>query len=69
MSNLVVVRLEFLLRVVTKELAHLQYTNGKLFAQPFSLSRAEKLLQDADFAEQVEAFVSRFNCRNVRGRG
>ena len=53
-------RLAFLARVVEKELNHLQYTDAKIFVEPFCIARAEQLLVDAEFAEQVEAFVSRF---------
>lgn len=53
-------RLRFLGRVAAKECRHLQSTDQRLFAERFTESRAESLDNDADMAERVEAFVSRF---------
>lgn len=53
-------RLQFLLRVVSRQCAHLQTTDQRLFVQPFTSERARLLESDADLAERVEAFVSRF---------
>jgi len=52
----------FLSRVVRKEIKHLRYSANKLFQQEFTLTIASKLNQDEEFAEQLEAFSSRF-CR------
>lgn len=54
------IRLAFLCRVVGKECSHLLATDARLFAQPFTLDRAEALAHDQDLAERVEAFVGRF---------
>lgn len=53
-------RLQFLARVIRKECRHLETTDGRLFAQPFTVERARSLETDADLAERVEAFVGRF---------
>ncbi len=53
-------RLAFWVRVVQKESAHLQTTDERLFAAPFTLERATRLEIDPDLAERVEAFVGRF---------
>jgi hypothetical protein len=53
-------RLQFLARVVPKECEHLETTDGRLFAEPFTAERARTLDDDPEFAERVEAFVSRF---------
>jgi hypothetical protein len=55
-------RLKFLSRVVKKEIHHLKFSADKVFKDDFSEERAKQLESDEDFAEQVEAFVSRF-CR------
>lgn len=55
-----VLRVQFLARMVQKECHHLGTTNQRLFAQPFTLARADLLNTDVDLAERVEAFVSRF---------
>ena len=54
-------RLRFLARVAVREATHLQRTDARLFAQPFSTTRARLLETDFDLAERVEAFVSRFS--------
>jgi hypothetical protein len=55
-------RLQFLLRVVTREKEHLQQTDGRLFDRhEINVSFVEKLADDPDLSERVEAFVSRFS--------
>ncbi len=56
----IVLRLQFLVRVVRKECQHLGTTDQRLFKSVFSLERATQLEADPDLAERVEAFVSRF---------
>lgn len=53
-------RLQFLGRVAAKECRHLQTTDRRLFAAPFTEQRAARLEDDPDLAERVEAFVGRF---------
>ena len=53
-------RLRFLLRVVRRESDHLKLTDSRLFSEPFTIHRAERLLVDLDLAERVEAFLGRF---------
>ena len=53
-------RLRFLARVVSKEIGHLQHTDGRLFRQRFSADAAAQLAHDPDLAERVDAFVTRF---------
>jgi hypothetical protein len=55
-------RLVFLIRVVEKEIRHLSYSSDQVFSEPFTVERACTLLTNEDFAQQVEAFTSRF-CR------
>jgi len=55
-------RLGFLCRVVKKEIQHLQYSAEKVFKGDFNEERARQIANDEEFAEQVEAFTSRF-CR------
>ena len=55
-------RLEFLLRVVTKEIMHLQYADQQIFGDSLQLSDIEKLDQKPELALKLEAFASRF-CR------
>lgn len=54
-------RLQFLARVVSKEIAHLRLTDQRLFTVPFSRDRASELSDNVDLAERVDAFVSRFS--------
>ena len=56
----IVLRLQFLVRVVRKECKHLITTDQRLFGSPFTLAQAARLEEDPDMAERVEAFVSRF---------
>lgn len=53
-------RLQMLARLVEREIARLEATDRRLFAQPFTVERARSLAEDEDLAERVEAFVSRF---------
>jgi hypothetical protein len=53
-------RLVFLLETVQLEVEHLQGTDGRLFAVPFTAERAATLRDDADLAERLDAFVARF---------
>lgn len=53
-------RLLFLRRVVQKEADYLHLTDHRLFAFPFDEALAERLSDDVDLAERVEAFVGRF---------
>ena len=53
-------RLQFLTRVITKEVKHLIQTDERLFLYSFTLEQATQLENNPQLAEQVEAFVSRF---------
>ncbi|MCX7673028.1 MAG: hypothetical protein N2Z63_05440 [Thiobacillaceae bacterium] len=53
-------RLERLSALVRKDLLHLQRTDARLFAEPFTPERAARLAEDDILAERVEAFVARF---------
>jgi len=53
-------RLQFLARVVRKECKHLATTDQRLFEGFFTLEHVARLEEDADLAERVEAFVGRF---------
>ena len=53
-------RLLFLLETVTLEAEHLQATDGRLFAEPFTAERAATLRADALLAERLDAFAARF---------
>lgn len=53
-------RLAFLLETVQLEADHLQGTDGRLFAVPFTPARALALRTDVDLAERLDAFVARF---------
>ena len=55
-------RLEFLLRVVSKEIMHLQYADQQIFGNSLQLSDIETLDQKPELALKLEAFASRF-CR------
>jgi hypothetical protein len=56
----IVLRLQFLKRVVRKECQHLATTDQRLFGTQFTPARACQLETDPDLAERVEAFVGRF---------
>jgi hypothetical protein len=53
-------RLQMLQETAKLELLHLQQTNQRLFAQPWSLEAMANKMLDIDFAERVDAFVARF---------
>lgn len=53
-------RLQFLVRVTEREVAHLRSTDQRLFASGFTAEDARRLADDAELAERVDAFVSRF---------
>jgi len=54
-------RLEPLLRLLERELAHLLATDRRLFTLPFTAGRVESLNENEDMAERIDAFVSRFS--------
>jgi hypothetical protein len=56
----IVLRLQFLARVVHKECKHLITTDQRLFDSLFTQEKATRLEEDPDLAERVEAFVGRF---------
>ena len=56
----IVLRLQFLARVVRKECNHLVTTDQRLFGQPLTLEQVTGLEETPDLAERVEAFVGRF---------
>jgi hypothetical protein len=56
----ILLRLQFLARVIRKECKHLINTDQRLFGGLFSLEQAFRLEEDPDLAERVEAFVGRF---------
>lgn len=53
-------RLRFLLETVALEAEHLQATDQRLFALPFTAERAGSLRADALLAERLDAFAARF---------
>ncbi len=53
-------RLAFLLETVALEAEHLQATDTRLFAVPFTAERAGSLRSDALLAERLDAFSARF---------
>lgn len=54
-------RLSHLVRIVRKEIEHLNFSTGRLFGVPFTVERAEQLATDPELAEILEAFTSRFS--------
>lgn len=62
MNHALLERLAFLVRVVEKEIRYLSYSSNQVFSEPFTLERANSLTTDDQFAQQLEAFTSRF-CR------
>jgi hypothetical protein len=56
----ILLRLQFLARVVRKECKHLSSTNQRLFENLFTVEQVARLEEDPDLAERVEAFVGRF---------
>lgn len=59
-ENKIQLRLQFLARVVRKECQHLITTDQRLFGASFTIEQAEKLEENVELAERVEAFVGRF---------
>jgi uncharacterized protein with HEPN domain len=55
-------RLAFLVRVVGKEIAHLEYADEQAFSPPLTLEAAKDLDSNPALALKIEAFTSRF-CR------
>jgi hypothetical protein len=53
-------RLGFLLETVALEATHLQGTDDRLFAEPFTEARAAGLRSDELLAERLDAFSARF---------
>ncbi len=53
-------RLQFLCRVVKKEANYLQDTDGRLFAESLGVTDLQRIAEDALLAERLDAFVSRF---------
>ena len=55
-------RLAFLIRVVDKEVRHLDYADHQAFASPLTLETVQALEDNPELALKLEAFTSRF-CR------
>lgn len=55
-------RLNFLMRVVNKEVTHLDYSASQVFKKEITAKNLATLIEDPDFSESLEAFSSRF-CR------
>lgn len=47
-------RLQVLMRTALSELEHLQQTDQRLFAQPWSVDTLVEKMRDIDFAERVD---------------
>lgn len=62
MSESLSARLNFLARVVEKEMRHLQFSSEHVFEQPLTLEKISSLESEPHFAETIEAYTSRF-CR------
>ncbi|MBK7953342.1 MAG: hypothetical protein IPK02_04885 [Candidatus Accumulibacter sp.] len=60
LDSILAERLKFLIRVVRKECIHLETTDQRLFAVPFTSQIAARFDIDPDLAERVEAFVGRW---------
>lgn len=54
-------RLQFLARMIRKEIRYLQLTDRRLFDVPFTREKTGQLEKEVDLAERVDAFVSRFD--------
>ncbi len=55
-------RLRFLIRVIRKEIAHLEYSSSQVFKKTVTAENIGSLIEDPDFSESLEAFSGRF-CR------
>ncbi|MBL1259510.1 MAG: hypothetical protein COB33_003140 [Thiotrichaceae bacterium] len=53
-------RLQFLARIVQKEIRYLGLTDQRLFPVPFTRQQVERLDEEIELSERVDAFVSRF---------
>lgn len=53
-------RLNFLIDVVKQEIKYLEYSDKRVFSETFTIKKAKTLTIDAELAEKVEAFGSRF---------
>ena len=54
-------RLRFLCRVVQREAAYLQQTDGRLFADPPNIAELRQLASHPELSEMVDAFVARLS--------
>ena len=61
LSSETILRLQFLSRVVKRELDHLLITRNRLFKVEFNELVANKLEQDVELSERLDAFVTRFS--------
>jgi len=53
-------RLQFLARIVQKEILHLGITDQRLFPAPLTRQMLENLDEHIELAERIDAFVARF---------
>lgn len=60
LDSSLLMRLQFLVRVVRKESQHLASTDQRLFHAPFDIEQVKQLETNLELSERVEAFVSRF---------
>jgi hypothetical protein len=60
MTDEVTLRLQFLVRVISKESRYLQQTSSRLFSQPVDVQFLAKLDTNIALSEQLDAFASRF---------
>ncbi len=60
-ENLKQLLLQFFARVVRRESTHLNSTAQRLFVEPFTVERAQKVAKDDELSERLESFVSRFS--------
>jgi len=55
-------RLKFLIRVIGKEIKHLEYSSSQVFKQSITAKNIQGLIENPAFAESLEAYSGRF-CR------
>lgn len=55
-----IARIQTLIRIAKRQLEHLEYTDKRIFAGSATAEIMLRLREDAEFAERVDAFVSRF---------
>jgi len=60
MTTTGLIRLDFLVRVVRKEIDHLMYAKEQVFLPDFTIHDAKSLDANPELALKVEAFTSRF---------